>query len=159
MVVGSAKMKINSIMLFLVLIVKLENCNSCLQSSKNCIFEMLCTNCIFIAVKVSILHISPSSLVVRCSDVCAGESMNGAAQVHVAGQIWSCLARPVFLWGLYAHNLWSEASNQPSHQPPPAPPSSSVNSSNLQSSCSSGTVVGVRDTSLHTVAKGRWDDV
>lgn len=156
MVVGSAKMKINSIMLLLATLWSLTH--AC-RTVRIVFFEMLCTNCIFIAVEVSILHICPSSLVVRCSDVCAGESMNGAAQVHVAGQIWSCLARPVLLWGLYAHNLWSKASNQPSHQPPPAPPSSSVNSSNLQSSCNSGTVVGVRDTSLHTVAKGRWDDV
>lgn len=94
------------------------------------------------------------------SGVCAAESTNGAAQVHVAGQIWSSLAWHLMLWGLNAHNLWSEASSQLSHQPPPPPPSFSVNSSNLQSSCSSGTAVGVRDTrSLHTVTKGRRGNV
>lgn len=92
--------------------------------------------------------------------VCAAESTNGAAQVHVAGQIWSSLAWHLMLWGSNAHNLWSEASSQLPHQPPPPPPSFSVNSSNLQSSCSSGTAVGVRDTrSLHTVTKGRRANV
>lgn len=82
--------------------------------------------------------------------------MNGAVWFHVAGQIWNCLACPILLWGFCEHNLWSEASNQLSQQPPPLPPCSSLNSSNLWSSCSSETVLGVGDMkgpwSLHIVA-------
>lgn len=144
---GSTKVKINSIIL-------LSPCDAFATN--------VCTTERILDVTLKILPVSFNwqPFACECSDVCAAESTNGAAQFHVVGQIWSSLAWHLMLWGLNAHNLWSEASNQLPHQPPPPPPSFSVKSSNLQSSCSSRTAVGVRDTrSLHTVTKGRWANV